>query len=65
MKCVPVALIAPVAAQKDPKTQRLAGLAKKNNDFIKLTANTYRQFTEGKGNHGIVVLLTAPNDYFE
>ncbi|KAI8140108.1 hypothetical protein BJV82DRAFT_671880 [Fennellomyces sp. T-0311] len=60
-----VALIALVTAQKDAKTQRLIGLAKKNNGLVKLTSNTYSQFTEGKRNYGIVVLLTALDDYFK
>ncbi|KAI9493591.1 hypothetical protein BDB00DRAFT_822688 [Zychaea mexicana] len=44
---------------KDAKTQRLTGIAKSNNGLIKLNSNTYNQYTEGKRNYGLVVLLTA------
>ncbi|KAI9313281.1 hypothetical protein BX666DRAFT_764038 [Dichotomocladium elegans] len=51
-------------AQTDAKTQRLADLAKKNKGIVKLTSNTFSQYTEGKRNYGIVVLLTALDDNF-
>lgn len=52
------------AEATDAKTQRLAKMAKNNNGLVKLTSNTYTQFTEGKRNYGMVVLLTALGDYF-
>ncbi|KAG2216651.1 hypothetical protein INT45_010791 [Circinella minor] len=58
------ALFTLVIAQ-DAKTKRLEGIAKSNNGIIKLNSNTYSQYTEGKRNYGIVVLLTAMDDYFK
>lgn len=61
LQCVVYAL----AAASDAKIERLSKLAKSNQGVVKLNSNTYSQFTEGKRNYGMVVLLTALDDMFK
>ncbi|KAI8376548.1 uncharacterized protein BYT42DRAFT_594368 [Radiomyces spectabilis] len=53
-----------IFAQKDTKKQKLLKLAKENNGLVHLNSRSYSQFTEGRRNYGIVVLLTALDDRF-
>lgn len=57
-----VQCLAFVAAQSDSKLQRLSKIASSNNGLVKLTSNSFNQYTEGKRKYGIVVLLTALDD---
>ncbi|KAL0073178.1 hypothetical protein F4703DRAFT_1442419 [Phycomyces blakesleeanus] len=54
-----------VYGQADAKKDKLLKLAKENNGLVKLNSKSYSQFTEGKRNYGLVVLLTALNDRFK
>ncbi|KAF7725138.1 oligosaccharyl transferase subunit ost3/OST6 [Apophysomyces ossiformis] len=57
-------LLIPALAKPDTKLEKLAKSAKENHGLIRLTSRTYEQFTEGKRNYGLVVLLTALDDHF-
>ncbi|KAI7862129.1 hypothetical protein BDF14DRAFT_1876775 [Spinellus fusiger] len=54
-----------VNAQLDSKTNKLVKLAKAKNGLIQLTSETYTQFTQGKRNYGMVVVLTALSERFQ
>ncbi|KAG1472598.1 hypothetical protein G6F56_001442 [Rhizopus delemar] len=53
-----------VFAQTDPKKEKLISLVNEDG-LVRLNANTFDRFAEGKRNYGMVVLLTALGSQFK
>ncbi|ORZ18679.1 hypothetical protein BCR42DRAFT_411396 [Absidia repens] len=54
-------LLCLVSGQNDAKTKKLVQLSKENG-VVKMDSNAYFQYTQGKRDYGLVVLLTALGD---